>query len=300
MGRKDIRIAYLLQVHKNPDQLNKFIRQISEDGHSDVYVHIDKKSFDAVSTGIIKAGNIKIVEESVDVKWGDISQVDATLCLLRGVEKSGQKYDFVCLRSGQDLLVRNALVCYLEANKNKIFMNARKLGNAHPDAYFWKIKWPRFTRKRYDSVLHPCRILRSAFIRLYKFGINIMPNPNRLPLDPYRGSQWFCIPGIVAEYIVDYLGKNPWYYETFKNALAPDEYFFQTIIMNSPYASDVVCNNLTYIRFGRSHRDNNHPVTLTMKNIPEIEKSEMFFARKFDQAVDNEVIEYFCRRCASP
>ncbi|MDA8388828.1 MAG: hypothetical protein M0Z58_09235 [Nitrospiraceae bacterium] len=294
-----MKIAHLVQTHKNPVQVNKFIRQIAGDGHSDVYVHIDKKNAGNIAPRIAGGRNIKIIGESMDVKWGDISLVDATLCLLRDANKSGMKYDFVCLRSGQDLLVRNGLREYLARNNGKIFMNAKKTGSGDETAYFWSLKWPSFTRERHDSVFHPARISRAALIRLYRLGINAIPNPNKPAIDVYRGSAWFCIPGEVAAYILDYLENNPWYYKAFRDALAPDEYFFQTIIMNSPYASGSVCNNLTYLRFGETFLDNNHPRTLTVKDISGIEKSDKFFARKFDETVDNNVIEYFCRRCGA-
>lgn len=296
-----IRLAYLLQVHKNPVQLNKFIGQITAEGPSDIYIHIDKKNVGAISPLINSNCNIKIMEESVDVRWGDISQVDATLCMLRSLKKSRRKYDFVCLKSGQDLKVRNGLGTYLAGNKDKIFMPAKKIESGDQDTYFYNMRWPGYLRARYDSMLHPNRILRAVLIRLYKRRVNLIPNPIKLPenYSIYRGSQWFVIPGHVAEYIVDYLEKNPWYYEAFMNALAPDEYFFQTIIMNSPFAANIRCDNLTYIRSGLSYRDSSHPVTLSMQDISEIERSGKFFARKFDEAVDREVVNYFCKKCGS-
>lgn len=298
---ENVRLAYLLQVHKNPAQINKFIGQITGEGSSDIYMHIDKKNVGAISALINKSCNIKIMEKSVDVRWGDISQVDATLCMLRSLRKSRGKYDFVCLKSGQDLKVRSGLGAYLAGNKDKIFMPAKKIESGAQDTCFYSMKWPGFLRARYDSVLHPNRILRAVLIRLYKGGVNLIPNPEKLPenYSIYRGSQWFIIPGHVAEYIVDYLEENPWYYEAFRNALAPDEYFFQTIIMHSPYSANLCCDNLTYIRSGLSRRDCNHPVTLTMQDRSEIERSGKFFARKFDEAVDREVVNYFCEKCGT-
>lgn len=37
------RTAYILQIHKNPDQVNGFINQIISEEQADVFVHIDKK-----------------------------------------------------------------------------------------------------------------------------------------------------------------------------------------------------------------------------------------------------------------
>lgn len=35
--------AYILQIHKNPAQVNTFISQLTATDTADVYVHIDKK-----------------------------------------------------------------------------------------------------------------------------------------------------------------------------------------------------------------------------------------------------------------
>ena len=51
--------------------------------------------------------------------------------------------------------------------------------------------------------------------------------------------------------------------------------------------------NLTYLNFGKTRRDHNHPVSLTMGEARAVESSGRFFARKFDPAVDAEVIRYF-------
>ena len=81
-----------------------------------------------------------------------------------------------------------------------------------------------------------------------------------------------------------------------KNALCPDEWFFQTIIMNSEYKSQVVNNNLIYLRWGQTFKTRNHPITFTLEDINSNRKSDQYFARKFDQNFDKSVIEYFTSR----
>lgn len=39
----NVKIAYLLVAHKNPEQVNMFINQLLQYGACDVYVHVDKK-----------------------------------------------------------------------------------------------------------------------------------------------------------------------------------------------------------------------------------------------------------------
>ena len=300
--KDELRLAHLLLVHKNPDQVNAFLKQIARDGRADVYVHVDKKSPEAVLEGIAGGPNVHVLSERIEVTWGDFSMIDATLLLLRKMRGSGRSYDFVCLNSGQDLLVKDGLAEHLARNRGAIFMDPGRIEPGDPRSSSWRIRWPRVTRNRFDSPLHPFRLLRAGLGRLYSWGVNLCPNPRALPDHHvfHRGSQWFCLPGEAAGYMLDYLDRNPACYEVFKEALVPDMSFFHTLIMNSPYAERVAGEILTYLNFGKSYKDNNHAVVLTMKDVPDIEKSGKYFARKFDAGVDNRVIAYFCDRVESP
>ncbi len=288
------RTAYMLQIHNNPEQVNKFINQLISGDHVDVYVHIDKKYYETCNGRIIESPNVKVLNKSVDCEWGDISQVDTTLLLLNEVMSSQKTYDYVCLRSGQDLLVKNGFHNYLLENKGKVFLNYRSMKN---ELGLVELEWPRITRKRYTSA-HPVRIYRRIAQELHRKGINVLPNKNYWPKDYsfYKGSQWFTIPYTVANYMIDFLQENKWYYKFFENTLIPDESFFHTLIMNSPYKADVVNNNLLFLKWGETLSDRNSPQYLKSEDIPQIEKSNQYFARKFDEQIDPLVVDYFTQK----
>jgi hypothetical protein len=292
------RIAYLLLVHKNPSQVNRLIQQLLAYPQADVFIHIDKKYYAATAPLILKTPRVRVIDAGVDVTWGDISQIDATLRLMRAMRQSEERYDFAVLRSGQDLVVRKGLPEFLSRQAGKNFIQCVKQTEKRSDNFFWSLKWPRLMRNRYDSPIHPLRILRSIVIRLHRFGWTLFPNPVRRPRDfvIYWGSQWFCLAGSTVEYIVDFVTDNPWFYAYFEHALVPDGAFFQTLLMNSPLASTIIDDDLTFLEFGHSFRTRTHARTLTCADIPQIESSAKFFARKFDPIVDSRVIDYFCGR----
>lgn len=286
------RTAYILQIHKNADQVNKFINQLIIEEQADVFVHIDKKSFEELKGKIVKGPNVTILKQSINCEWGDISQIDATILLLREVLATKNNYDFVCLRSGQDLLVKIGFKDFLFENKNRIFMTHRKMDEK--DLGFMKIAWPKVTRKRYTTA-HPLRIYRKILLGLYSKGINIHPNSKKWPKEYsfYKGSQWFTIPYEVSKYIVKFLDKNEWYYDFFKSSLVPDESFFHTLILNSPYRDNVENNNLMFFKWGETLSERNSPQDLKTEDIKLVEDSNQFFARKFDEKIDREIVDYF-------
>jgi hypothetical protein len=298
----NVRLAHILLVHKHPEQVNAFVRQLAGDGNADVYIHVDAKCEDAMVRAIHAGGCVSLLEERVPVAWGDFSVIEATLRLLRAVRASGKTYDFITLNSGQDLLIRHGLREHLAANRDRVFLSAKRIEPADPENNAWKIRWPRVTRNLYDSPFHPYRLLRAALVRCYRWNLNLRPNPLALPegWSFYRDAQWFCVPGGVADYILDYLDQHPDYCRLFQDALAPDEFFFTTLIMNSPYAAQVTGAHLTHLNFGKSLRDKNHPVVATMDDIPSMEDSGRFFARKFDQSLDGNAIRYFCEKYGHP
>lgn len=288
------RTAYILQVHKNPDQVNQFIHQLTPDGEADVFIHIDKRHYENMKDNIVKSPHVKVLQESIICEWGDISQVDTTILLLKEVLASDQSYDFVCLRSGQDLLVKEGFKEFLSEHKQQVFMNFRKLSKENWG--FMKISWPKVARRRYTAA-HPIRIYRRILLSFYSKGINISPNTNIWPkeYDFYKGSQWFTLPYEVAKYIIEFFEGNEWYYKFFEQTLVPDESFFHTLIMNSPFKMNVVNNNLMFLKWGETLSERNSPQDLTWGDIQLIEESGQYFARKFNENMDNSVIDYFTK-----
>lgn len=284
----------MLQIHNHPEQVNKFIKQLISGNEADVYIHIDQKNYSSLKGKLIEGPNVKVLSESIDCEWGDISQIDTTLLLLNAVISSKKTYDYVCLRSGQDLLVKEGFHEYLLENRGRVFLNYRSMKNELGLVELW---WPKITRRRYTSA-HPVRIYRRFVQELYRKGLNISPNKNYWPKEYsfYKGSQWFTIPFLVAKYIAEFLEENEWYYQYFENTLIPDESFFHTLIMNSPYKDDVINDNLLYLKWGVTLSDRNSPQYLTRQDIPFIEGSNHFFARKFDEKIDSTVVAYFTEK----
>lgn len=287
--RTSVRTAYILLAHKNPFQVNAFLRQILRDEEAEVFIHIDKKGMEILANRIVKDPRIEILQEAVDVTWGDFSVTEATLRLLRRTVQSGRHYDFVCLRSGQDLLVKTGFPDYLAANRGRSFMAYEKVERTSRRASFVLSRWPRSSRRRYDG-LHPSRLLRALLIRCYGWGFNLLPNRQALPdcMDLYTGSQWFCLDFQLVKYIVDYVDNNGWYLRLFENSLVPDEWFFHTIVLNSSMAHHVANDHLCFMKW-----DGQHPLLLTKYDIPAIDQSGQFFARKFDERADRVVVEHY-------
>ena len=105
----------------------------------------------------------------------------------------------------------------------------------------------------------------------------------QLQIELYFGSQWWALTGETVEWIINYLGQHEDYYIFYKNTVCPDESFFQTLVMRSPYADDKT-EYLTYLQFPKGA---NSPDILRASDFPQAKESGCLVMRKVDMDVDD-------------
>lgn len=289
-----IKIAYLLVAHKCPEQVNLFVQQLLDYGDCDIYIHIDKKKPEMIEK--IEKSNRVFVCSVYDVRWGSFEIVKAGYHLMRMARASGKNYTHMYFGSGQDLLVRKGLYKYLGDHPETTFIHIEnEVTSTNRTSARYRVRWPHRLMVRND--LHLYRFIRIGMQLLCKFGIVLFPNKNRLekPIRFYDGRTWFIAPIKVMEYILDFIENNSDYEKFWEESLAADLMFFQTIIMNSPFA-DKVADELMYVEFGKTFRTNNHPLTITKNMTERIGKGNYFCARKFEMEEDEEVIHYYLKQ----
>lgn len=284
-----MKVAFLMQCHKNPEQINLLLEALNHP-MVDVFVHVDKKS-QAIKDKITQRAGVYILPEQqcVDVQWAQYSQVEATLQLLRAAVNRGG-YSHYWLISGQDYPLRpmDNILDFLEANQEANFIECSQIKpfNKRNDVYF-----PNSVigRKLWQKVLKNLWIYGTG-------GWNkTFPIFKRKAPDDFKywfGSQWWCLNSTTAQWIIDYLNEHTEYEKFFEHSLCSDECFFQTLVMNSPFA------NITkpYLHYIKWEKGKSSPRTLTTIDYEELKKTEKIIARKFDIDVDTEIIERLRKR----
>jgi len=123
---------------------------------------------------------------------------------------------------------------------------------------------------------------------------------------PFGGCQWWVLSSQAIEDIFHFIHDNREIYNLMlKKSFTPDETIIHTILMNSP-SRDLISVN----RQGKNNRQSasfcdfgeisgriiqSHPYTLTMEDIDMLISARQrgyFFARKFDESVDTEVLDF--------
>lgn len=279
--------AYLVLVHNEFEVLEKLVESIDDERNS-IFIHIDKKvkNFDfGKFLSLVQKSKIDFTDKRINIKWGDFSMVEAEYALFEKAFESGASYDYVHLISGVDipLLNQNDIHTFFSNNIGKEFVHFthEKLNDTELD----RVRAYHFASGRRNIINRFITKAESTLARV--FGINRIKN-----LEVQKGSQWFSITGDFAKYV---LSQKDFVYHQFKHTFIPDEFFIQTLLVNSKYK-----NNLYHKEFDNSPYGNMHycdwergtPYTFTMHDKEEIDAMEYLFVRKFSSKTDSDIIDY--------
>lgn len=290
METRTPRVAFIIQCHKSPEQIQLLTRSLKQLYDCEIFVHLDRKSVAIRSH--ISTDNLTLLPEevSVDVRWSKFSQCQATLALMEAVAASGQTFDYVWLISGQDLPIAPGAGLPFPP---KPFIEVMGPENAMYRAFAKRndIYYPEWMMER-TTLAHVERKLiqtltggRNRTLPLFR---------RKLGVPYYFGSSWWCLPyGCVLE-MLDLAKQDGPYVRYFRNAINSDESFFQTLFMQTSYAGQQ-CPIPVYIDWSQGLAS---PRTFTMEQTKALEEAgkSYLLARKFDLAVDGEVCHWVLKQ----
>ena len=278
-----LKIAHLIVAFKNPEQVFRLAKNLSSP-NSDIFIHIDKKVDERPFHYIGNLSNVHFIKERQYVVWGGYSITNAYILGMKEI-LAHANYDYIVLMSGQDYPLRpiTEFQEYLKKNKGFSMM--------HVEAQVPKSKWWINAADRYKYYhLNDYKFPGKKFI--HKISKRLLPNRKFL----YPNYQLYGGPGATfcaltrqaAEYVVNFMQNNRKALRYAKYTHASDEFWFQTLLMNSPLRDKIINQPLWYIDWsGRSK----HPRVLNVLDYPSLIESGLFFARKFDIYEDVSVID---------
>ena len=261
-----------------------------DDGNSDFFIHVDKK---ITSFASLDKPNVVYLkdEKRWDIRWASFEMVRATVDLIELCLETEKLYDYIILLSGQDFPIKtnSDIQQFLSDGRN---CNYIEVISENTSLY-------RRYEKR-NSLYYPRWMLKRGFIdkcikRLYIYatgGYNytfpLFKKSNMTGLKLYYGSQWWALQRECIQWMYSYIHANPQVMEFYASSLTPDESFFQTIFMASPYA-DTRKDKIVYLEWDDN---NNNPKIIDKKLAEHLIACEnsYLFARKFDVGIDKEAL----------
>jgi len=271
-----MKLAYFILVHHKPAQLRRLMRAIWRPQH--VYViHVDRRASAECRRAageLAQAANVALLPAS-RCYWGGWSLVRTELRAMRRLMAMGEWSYYINL-SGQDYPLRT---------QEEIAGELERL--PYRD-------WVDFERsmepERATELARREQVLAVELPWREKPRLIYWSPPWRAPLlkgaTRYLGSQW----KLVTHEGCDFL-TTPKNTRRFRAAYwgthVPDESFFQTVLLNSERRALVAGRNWHFVDW---YTGPAHPRVLDMSDLPRLEASDAFFARKFDDTFDDRVL----------
>lgn len=270
--------AYLILAHNEPELLSLLIGRL-DDARNDIYIHFDRK-LTVLPEVETQHARLYILKDRVDVRWADVSMIEAEYKLFHAVVDSGCQYSHHHLISGVDLPLKNQdyIHSFFAQHQGKEFVGLHQRPmNRHADRALHY--WHPFTRSFRGSgcVFAIKRILRYLVIQTQVL-LGIRRNTT-IPF--HKGGQWVSITRELIDYLLEQEDRA---FTIFSRTFGADEYFVPTLIWDTPFmerlfdATDESRGAMRYIGW----RADGQLIDFTPQDLPALQQTEYLFARKFN------------------
>jgi hypothetical protein len=270
---KSINIAYLILVHRLPEQFKRLFNAIYELNNY-YLIHIDKKADKEIGKEIrlfLESYPNVFIQESENVVWGGYSMVQAELDGMHFLLKINANWDYFINLSGQDYPLKSQKIIreFLTENEGKSYIKIANQKNKRPE-----------TMNRIENHFEELgdRISPLTYKRNYLKDVI-----------PYIGGQWMILTRDCCSFICNSIEVKK-FENYYKNTLIADESFFQTVLMNTSYTGQLVDDDKRAIIWIPDGDIKLRPKTFTMTDSVFLHTGNNLFARKFDDNVDENII----------
>jgi len=267
-------IAYLILVHRYPDQFKRMFKAIYHPANH-YLIHVDKRSgvelqaeIQDFLSGFPNASLLK----SEKAIWGGYSLVDAELRGIKELLKMGLKWEFFINLSAQDFPLKSQTYIhnFLSHHIGKDFLKVANQGRIRPDTLH---RIENYVTESGDEIISE-PIVKRPFLR---------------DVTPYIGNQWMILSRKFCEFI-SHSPEVDRFKEFYRHTLIADEGFFQTVIMNTSYKATIVNDDKRTIDWIPMGAIKLRPRDFTAKDADFLMASQDLFARKFDETVDGDIL----------
>jgi len=271
-----LRIAFVILAHRYPHQLLRLVKSLAHP-KADCWIHLDKKCKIVDFKDVLEQKNVFAVHPTIKVNWGGIHNSEAMINSLQTVVAAVNEYDYFHFMSGQDYPLKPVehFIQYLKENTGYDFVGNRPLEESQQNISMFKNYHFNDFKLPYKSIFE-----RAAN--------KILPQ-RKFPFDfeIRKGPQWMTLTKNAVEYCLNFICNNPSYLNYFQWTHIPDEFFFQTILYNSPLKSHLKNQIFHYIDWSEQKKN---PKILLMADKEKLFASDLFFARKFDSSIDDNIL----------
>jgi hypothetical protein len=280
--------AYLIIAHHEFELLQKLIYAL-DDERNDIYVHIDKKVKRTPKVKV-QLSRLFILQNRMDVRWGDVSQIKCEYKLFENAFKQGG-YAYYHLISGVHLPLYSQ--DYIHDFFNKSFdTNCQLVSPLAENEAEVNDKLRRYNLFM-RSYQHENRILRKLYQKMWWAAILCQNRFRILRNRPQRfikASNWVSLTGDAVEYL---LSIKKQVLRKYRFTRCADEFFVPSELGNSTkewnlyFEPRLLKHEITLANAG----------VFTLSDFENLMDSECLFARKFSSS-DMDVVDKIIKHIA--
>ncbi|MCG9793898.1 beta-1,6-N-acetylglucosaminyltransferase [Flavobacterium algicola] len=287
--------AILITAYKNYEQLEVLINQF--DSGFEIFIHIDKKSAlsDKQRNHLIGLNNVALVAQKYTVNWGGFNHVKCILYLCQMAIKNPETSHFHLI-SGADFPIKSTKDFRMFFQDNKTaFIDCFAIpfsGWSKENGGLDRLEY----YSPYDSLnsrkIWQKKLLKKVIHWQKKYNIK-RSWPAQMP-KLYAGSTWWSLERDCVAHIINFVAANWYFSKRFENTFCAEEFFFQTILMNSEFKKRIQSNNLRFIDW--NYKNGSNPSILDETDFKNIISSEAFFARKVASPFSDTLVSKLIKR----
>lgn len=320
--------VFMIMCHKNAPQVLRLAKKCLTDD-SDVIIHADvlmpKEEYDLFEKAAAEYPNLFLTDKRIHGELDRPSCVHIAMELIHKANciqrETGNRYRYFCLISGQDYPIKP--IEYIN----------RQLKETYPKPYIdctpydrknWmykKYRWNPITNKirlKIDDFFkgkkrHPIRVgLMVMLLTVSKLMGFIVPSMYHQVKNHsgavYGGAAWWMLPDVAIQYIYNEYKSSSKLVTLLLQAVTPEDLFFQNMSMQSPVKDMIELNSKETVTqncrtwayfFDDDKPPVSHPYTFTVNEFEKLKKSDRWFARKFDDTRDPQILDMLDEYCST-
>jgi hypothetical protein len=303
-----VNICYLIQSHRNPEQLERLVRCIKQQAKNAIV--LISHDFSSCILDIQRLEKIPgVYLFAMQGKRGDFSIVQGYLDAVRWLVRSGLAFDWVVNLSGQDYPTQalSKLEAFLTETEYDGFMESFqafseeshwKFEESYSRYFFHYVSLLKTMPDWAQDLLHCLKLVNyiQPFFRInFCYGLTVgyrIATPFSIKFKCFGGSYLCMLSRRCIIHMLEFVENSSHVVDYYRQVQNADESFFHTLLLNSrKFKISKECKRF----FDFPKLGHGHPRVLTTGDYDLLTNQDVFFARKFDSDQDSQILDLLDR-----